>query len=354
MGSIHGMDILQNPHRNIGLTVDILRDIPAPSTDSAAVQALLAGCPNAAETEMLQATNIAQDLNIAQLSVKDERGRMGLGSFKALGAAYVIAHSAIVQGEAQSAKTYVTASAGNHGLSVAAGAKAFGAAAVIFLSQSVPEAFAKRLIAHGATVERAGETYEQSMSAAQAAAKDNGWTLLSDSSWPGYSDLSHRLMEGYTVFMAEAERQISAPSHIFLQAGVGGLAGAAAAMARKTWGEAPVIVVVEPCHAPALLGCIQAGDFIAATGPGSAMGRLDCLEASLIALKGLAKDADVFALISEEEGQAGANYAAAHQMESTPSGAAGLAGLLASPAHRTALKLDANSHVLVILSEGPE
>jgi len=354
MGSIHGMDILQNPHRNIGLTVDILRDIPAPSTDSAAVQALLARCPNAAETEMLQAPNIAQDLNIAQLSVKDERGRMGLGSFKALGAAYVIAHSAIVKGEAQSAKTYVTASAGNHGLSVAAGAKAFGAAAVIFLSQSVPEAFAKRLIAHGATVERAGETYEQSMSAAQAAAKDNRWTLLSDSSWPGYSDLSHRLMEGYTVFMAEAERQISAPSHIFLQAGVGGLAGAAAAMARKTWGEAPVIVVVEPCHAPALLGCIQAGDFIAATGPGSAMGRLDCLEASLIALKGLAKDADVFALISEEEGQAGANYAAAHQMESTPSGAAGLAGLLASPAHRTALKLDANSHVLVILSEGPE
>ena len=354
MGSIYGMDILQNPHRQIGLTVDILRDIPAPSTDSAAVQALLARCPNAAETEMLQAPNIAQDLNIAQLSVKDERGRMGLGSFKALGAAYVIAHSAIVKGEAQSAKTYVTASAGNHGLSVAAGAKAFGAAAVIFLSQSVPEAFAKRLIAHGATVERAGETYEQSMSAAQAAAKDNGWTLLSDSSWPGYSDLSHRLMEGYTVFMAEAERQISAPSHIFLQAGVGGLAGAAAAMARKTWGEAPVIVVVEPCHAPALHGCIQAGDFIAATGPGSGMGRLDCLEASLIALKGLAKDADVFALISEEEGQAGANYAAAHQMESTPSGAAGLAGLLASPAHRTALKLDANSHVLVILSEGPE
>jgi diaminopropionate ammonia-lyase len=354
MGSIHGMDILQNPHRHIGLIVDILRDIPAPSTDSVAVQALLARCPNAAETEMLQAPNVAQDLNIAQLSVKDERTRMGLGSFKALGAAYVIAHSAIVQGEAQSAKTYVTASAGNHGLSVAAGSKAFGAAAVIFLSQSVPEAFAKRLIAHGATVERAGETYEQSMSAAQAAAKDNGWTLLSDSSWPGYSDLSHRLMEGYTVFMAEAERQISAPSHIFLQAGVGGLAGAAAAMARKTWGEAPVIVVVEPCHAPALHSCIQAGDFIAATGPGSAMGRLDCLEASLIALKGLAKDADFFALISEEEGQAGANYAAAHQMESTPSGAAGLAGLLASPAHRTALILDANSHVLVILSEVPE
>ncbi len=215
MGSIHGMDILQNPHRHIGLTVDILRDIPAPSTDSAAVQALLARCPNAAETEMLQAPNIAQDLNIAQLSVKDERTRMGLGSFKALGAAYVIAHSAIVKGEAQSAKTYVTASAGNHGLSVAAGAKAFGAAAVIFLSQSVPEAFAKRLIAHGATVERAGETYEQSMSAAQTAANENGWTLLSDSSWPGYSDLSHRLMEGYTVFMPKPSGKFLLPAIYF-------------------------------------------------------------------------------------------------------------------------------------------
>ena len=354
MRSIYAMDILQNPHRHAGLTVDILRDIPAPSTDAAAVQALLARCPDAAETEMLQAPGIAKDLKIARLSLKDERGRMGLGSFKALGAAYVIAHSAIVKGEAQSAKTYVTASAGNHGLSVAAGAKAFGAASVIVLSQSVPEAFAERLIAQGATVKRAGETYEQSMSAAQAAAEANGWTLLSDSSWPGYSDLSHRLMEGYTVFMAEADRQISAPTHIFLQAGVGGLAGAAAAMARKLWGDAPVIVVVEPQYAPALHGCIQAGDFVPAKGPGSAMGRLDCLEASLIALKGLAKDADVFALISEEEGQAGADYAAAHQMESTASGAAGLAALLASPAHRAALKLNANSHVLVILSEGPE
>jgi diaminopropionate ammonia-lyase len=354
MRSIYAMDILQNPHRHAGLTVDILRDIPAPSTDAAAVQALLARCPDAAETEMLQAPGLAKDLKIARLSLKDERGRMGLGSFKALGAAYVIAHSAIIKGEEQSTKTYVTASAGNHGLSVAAGAKAFGAASVIFLSQSVPEAFAQRLIAQGATVERAGATYEQSMSAAQAAAETNGWILLSDSSWPGYSDLSHRLMEGYTVFMAEAERQISAPSHIFLQAGVGGLAGAAAAMARKIWGDTPQIVVVEPLHAPALHSCIQAGDFVAAQGPGSAMGRLDCLEASLIALKGLAKDADVFALISEEEGQAGADFAAAHRMESTPSGTAGLAGLLASSAHRAALKLDAHSHVLVILSEGPE
>ena len=161
-------------------------------------------------------------------------------------------------------------------------------------------------------------------------------------------------MEGYTALMAEADAQMQAPSHIFLQAGVGGLAGAAAAMARKLWGQDSLIVVVEPSHAAALHGCILAGDFIAATGPDSAMGRLDCKEASLIALKGLARDADVFALITEAEGQAGADYAATHAMKSTASGAAGLASLLASKSHRAALKLDRSSHVMLIMSEGPE
>ena len=348
------MKILQNPHRNIGLNVEILRDIPAPSTDASQVQTLLARCPSAAVTPLVHAAEIATDLGVGQISIKDERARMGLGSFKALGASYVIAYSALVEGQDQSQKTYVTASAGNHGLSVAAGAKAFGAASVVFISETVPEAFAKRLAAQGAQVMRAGKTYEQSMAAAQDAARNNGWSLLSDSSWPGYFEPSHRLMEGYTSLMAEADGQMQAPSHIFLQAGVGGLAGAAAAMARKLWGQDSLIVVVEPSHAAALHDCILTGDFIAATGPDSAMGRLDCKEASLIALKGLARDADVFALITEAEGQAGADYAATHAMKSTASGAAGLASLLASKSHRAALKLDRSSHVMLIMSEGPE
>ena len=124
----------------------------------------------------------------------------------------MIAHSAVVEGQDQSHKTYVTASAGNHGLSVAAGAKAFGAVSVVFISEAVPEAFATRLAAQGAQVMRAGDTYEQSMAAAQDAARANGWSLLSDSSWPGYFEPSHRLMEGYTALMAEADRQMQAPS----------------------------------------------------------------------------------------------------------------------------------------------
>lgn len=354
LGFPNCMEILNNPHRYIGLDCAILRDIPAPSDNTEQVQALLARCPSAAVTPLVNATAMASEQSIGRVSIKDERSRMGLGSFKALGAAYVIAHSAMIEGESQTGKTYVTASAGNHGMSVAAGAKAFGANSVVYIAETVPEAFATRLKAEGAQVIRAGQIYEESMAAAKQAAEDNGWSLLSDSSWPGYFKPSYRLMEGYTALMDEANTQMQAPTHIFLQAGVGGLAGAVAAMTRKLWGQEVCIIIVEPSHAAALHGCIKAGEFVTAEGPDSCMGRLDCKEASLIALKGLARDADFFTLISEQEGVDAAEYATLHNMQSTPSGTGGLAGLLACRAHRDTLGLDTASHVMLIMSEGPE
>ena len=299
---------------------------------------------------MVDATALAAHCGVGHVFVKDERPRGGLGSFKALGAAYVIARMA--QDSDVSTTTFVTASAGNHGISLAEGAAKTGATAVIYLAETVPEAFADRLRGMGAQVARAGAIYEDSLKAAEQAATDNGWVLLSDTAWPGYTELPHRVMEGYTLIMAEAGDQMPTPSHIFLQAGVGGLAGACAAKARDIWGHAPRIIVVEPDAAPALHVAIKAGDFVPSTGPVSAMGRLDCKEASLIALKGLAKDADDFMLITEAQGDAGADLAAAHDMPSTPSGAAGLGGLLA--ANPSDLGLDASSTVLIILSEGPE
>ena len=194
------------------------------------------------------------------------------------------------------------------------------------------------------------------MAAAMQAAADQGWALLSDSSWPGYTARPHRLMEGYLVLMAEAIAQMpEVPSHIFLQAGVGGLAGACAALVRDVWGDAPRIIVVEPEAAPALHGSVAAGCPVEASGPVSEMGRLDCKMPSLIALKGLARDADAYALISEQEGQAGAGTAMVAGLPSTPSGAAGISGLLAlNDAQRQQLGLDATSVVFCVLSEAPE
>jgi diaminopropionate ammonia-lyase len=338
-----------------------LADAPAPSLDAAAVAALLARCPAAAETPLADSAALARNADVAKVLVKDERGRMGLGSFKALGAAYVIARNAVAArpddpAGALSGHTYVAASAGNHGLSVAAGAQVFGARAVIFLSETVPESFAARLRAKGADVRRAGADYAASMDAAMTAAEEEGWTLLSDSSWPGYFDIPFRVMEGYLAMAEEAVRQVGTPpSHILLQAGVGGLAGAVAALARARWGATPRIVVVEPEAAPALCESVAAGHPVTAPGPVSSMGRLDCKDPSLIALRGLAQDADAFVTLTEQEAADAMPLLEAAGLATTPSGGAGLAALLATDAAtRETLGLTNDSRVLAFLSEEPE
>jgi len=290
---------------------------------------------------LVNATALAADMGIAELWLKDERTRMGLGSFKALGAAYVIARNAN-QGRAKG-QTYVAASAGNHGLSVAVGARIFGAKAVILLAETVPESFAERLRGEGADVVRAGAVYEESMAEAMRLADVNGWTLLSDSSWTGYTEIPTRVMEGYLQMAAEAAAQMQAPTHIFLQAGVGGLAAAVAAYARKVWGDAPVITVVEPEFAPACLEAIRAGKIVTAGGPVSEMGRLDCKEASMVAMAGLSYDADQFMTVTEIEA-ANAVAQLSPEFRTTASGGAGVAGALIAD-------LPADAKVLCIVSE---
>lgn len=349
-----------NLFRKLAAGVALPPGIAFPSDDASAPLGLLSKCPAYAPTPLVDLPELARVTGISQVSVKDERERMGLGSFKALGAAYVIADDAVKTGaeDLQTAlrgQTYVTASAGNHGMSVAAGARVFGAAAVIYIAETVPESFARRLAAKGAQVVREGQDYEASMLAAAHAAQVNGWRLLSDSSWEGYTDRPWRLMQGYLALMAEVADQIAAPpTHIFVQAGVGGLAASVAAYARKIWGDAPGIIVVEPDAAPAIAASLTEGRPVTTSGPVSTMGRLDCKEPSLIALKGLARDADVAVTLSDEAVARALPRLAAHDLETTPSGGAGLAALLLSEPHRKALRLDERSHVLAFVTEGPE
>ncbi|MEN0042015.1 MAG: pyridoxal-phosphate dependent enzyme [Pseudomonadota bacterium] len=354
------MNITSNPFRNESRTFPIGDGIPFPSVKVELPQALLAHCPAHAATPMIEAQALADDLGIGALYIKDERARMGLGSFKALGAAAVIADEAaqvadsVPDRSALDGRTYVTASAGNHGMSVAAGAAIFGAKAIIYLAETVPTAFAERLRDKGADVRIEGAEYEASMAAAEKCAVEEGATLLSDSSWESYTALPHKLMEGYTVMAAEAADQVDeAPTHIMLQAGVGGLAAAVAACSRHVWGDAPLITVVEPERAPALQACIAAGEFVSAPGPVSNMGRLDCKEASLIALKGLARDANFFLTISDDDAAFATSLLAEADLASTPSGAAGIAALF-NPTSRERLGMNDQSRVLCYLSEGAD
>ncbi|WP_299350860.1 pyridoxal-phosphate dependent enzyme [uncultured Shimia sp.] len=348
------MQLIDNRFRGGAKLVD---GFPFPSVEADRVSTLLARCPAAKETPLVATEGLAP---VAALWVKDERTRMALGSFKALGAAYVIARHAVEAAgdtpgaDALAGHTYVTASAGNHGMSVAAGARIFGAGAVIYIADTVPESFAERLRERGAQVVREGVDYAASMAAAQEAARSNGWTLLSDSSWEGYQDLPYILMEGYLQMAEEAVRQCpEVPTHIMLQAGVGGLAGAVAAYARHVWGDTPKIVVVEPTAAPALMASIQAGQSVFADGPDSIMGRLDCKEPSLIALNGLARDADAFLTLDDDEVTSHLPEMRRAELETTASGGAGIAAVM-TPDARRAIGIDEHARVLCFLSEVPE
>jgi len=346
-------EIFRNPLRGQGLP-----DLePRDAFDTDAVAHLLAQCPAHAATPLLQSTATARDIGAARVFLKDESSRMGLGSFKALGAAYVIASDAAdmvrdkdaAWSNALAGRGYVAASAGNHGLSLAAGAAIFGAKAVIYLADTVPEGFAERLRAKGAEVVRAGASYEESVAAASAAADESDLQLLSDGSWPGYTKLPFHVMEGYTQMGREiAEQYEGVPTHIFLQAGVGGLAAALAENLRAAWGDGPRMIVVEPEAAPALIESIKAGKVVTTEGPVSNMGRLDCKTPSMLALGVLARDADDFAIVTEKEAEATVAFLAEQGIATTPSGAAGVA------AARAAIgDIDASSDVLCVLSEGP-
>lgn len=361
------MQIIENPHKGQsldeqawGLTAGTISD------DVDSVAKLMALCPLAKPTPLATPTNLARELGVAGLAVKDERTRMDLGSFKALGAAYAIAKRAVAAlggqldrealGQALKGQTFVCASAGNHGLSLAAGARVFGADAVVYLSETVPEAFASRLAEKGAQVVRAGADYEASMAAAVAAAKDKGWTLLPDSTWPDQVEGGRDVMEGYTLMADEAARQWheamgdAPPTHIYLQAGVGGLAAGSAILFRKAWGDAPRIVVVEPDAAPALFDSIQQGRLVETQGPSSNMGRLDCKVASHLALKALAQIADAFQLISDDVCEREIARLEAEGLAASASGGAGFAGFALSAA---AGDLPTDARALIIVSEGP-
>lgn len=303
---------------------------------------------------------------------KDETRRMGLGAFKALGAPYAVARlladawfdktgetlTPARMGDADvhefaATQTFVCASAGNHGMGVAAGARDMGAKARIHLAATVPDGFAGRLQALGAEVVRSGNVYDDSVAAAIADARRTGATLLADGTWEGYTEIPKWVMEGYCVIAEELRASFEAtsrwPTHVYLQAGVGGLAAAMAHMIRLNWAEQPELIVVEPQAAACLRASHIAGQPTRGDGPESNMGRLDCKEPSIVAWSVLERCDVRYEMLSEAEGQAATDTLAAFGIATTPSGAAGYAALCKRPIGKT------NGTVirpLVFISEG--
>lgn len=286
-----------------------------------------------------------------RLLIKNETNRLGLPAFKALGGIYAVSRLIGERWYRETGEhlpladfarpdvhrfaarlTFVCASAGNHGLAVARGARRFGASARVHLAETVPEAFVERLAREGADVRRSGADYEASVATAMQDAESSGAILLADGSWPGYLDPPALVMEGYTLIAEELRehfmRDSAWPDRVYLQAGVGGLAAAMTYMIRCNWTVQPEVIVVEPEAAPCLRESHFAGRLMRVDGPESVMGRLDCKVPSLLALDVLSRCVDRFITVSDRAAERAAERLGQYGVATTPSGAAGLAGVL--------------------------
>ncbi|KEO50923.1 diaminopropionate ammonia-lyase [Thioclava pacifica] len=347
----------------------------------ATARATISGWPGYAPTPLCALPALAADLGVAALHYKDEGGRFGLGSFKALGGAYAVAR--LLQSELgkrlgrpvsmdeitaraipqASEITVCCATDGNHGRSVAWGAQTFGCNCVIFIHATVSEGRKTAIEAYGAEVRRCAGNYDDSVREAQETATREGWFVVSDTSYPGYMEVPKDVMQGYEVMAAEAFDALDQPpTHIFLQTGVGGMAAAVAAQAVRRWGAArPKIVLCDPDQSACWLDSLRAGEPVAVEGDlDTLMAGLACGEVSALAWEVLKDHADAVMALTDASAVAEMRRLA-HPLpgdppivagESAVAGLAGLAAAMAVPEARAALGLDETSRVVVFGTEG--
>jgi diaminopropionate ammonia-lyase len=342
----------------------------------------LAARDNHAETPLHALPALAGELGIGALHLKDEGKRLGLGSFKALGGAYAVMHLVLEEAGKRLGRsvdvaelhnpevnaiaagmTFACATDGNHGRSVAQGAGLVGARSVIFVHSGVSNERVAAIARFGAEMVRVAGDYDQSVREAARVAAERGWTVVSDTSWPGYERIPGLVMQGYTVIVREALKRLpEPPTHVFLQAGVGGFAAAVAGHLAIVLGEdRPTVTVVEPARAACVYETAKAGRpvTIAHSKP-TVMAMLECYEPSLVAWRVLSRLGDAFMTVDEEDAVSVMNRLARPAgndpaIVSGESGGAGLAGLIRAAGDkkiRTALGLDSSSRVLIINSEG--
>jgi diaminopropionate ammonia-lyase len=337
-------------------------------------QALVRLWPKYEPTPLIDLPRLAARCRLAKVMIKDE-GRRLYGSFKVLGGMYAglraLTRAArlsdmatlVAQRPHDSLPALICASDGNHGLAVAAGAQLAGAPARVYLHSSVPQARARRIAARGAEIVWVPGTYDDAVREAAAAAARGEGLLISDTTDQEDDAVVADVLAGYGLMAQEVVDQLRAmgderPTHLFVQAGVGGLAAALAEGVRGQMGGDRRVVVVEPDQAACVGPALKAGRVQRIPGDLKTVAEmLSCGEASVPALKILLRHAAMAITVSEAALADAVRTLASHDgPATTPSGAAGLAGLLTalpgSPLARE-VGIDENSRVLLVASEGP-
>tara|TARA_B100001996_G_scaffold81702_1_gene60262 strand:+ start:385 stop:1512 length:1128 start_codon:yes stop_codon:yes gene_type:complete len=258
---------------------EILKILPESYIDEA--YKIISQWNNYSPTPLISLNKLSTKLKLNKVFYKDESKRFHLKSFKALGGAYAV--EKITKGNNNI--TISTATAGNHGRSVAWGSQKLGLKCKIFISDYVSENRAEVMRSFGADVIRVKGNYEDSLNECIKQSKKNNWQIVQDVAWKDYMLVPKLTMAGYSVMMKEISDQINDQkiSHVILQAGVGGMAAAMVAGIAKYFNHIPQIIIVEPESAACVLESIKTEKIEKISiKKESLMGGMSCGEVSLV------------------------------------------------------------------------
>ena len=335
---------------------EILKVLPDKLIDDA--YNTISSWPSYKPTPLITLNKLSKYMNTKNIFYKDESKRFGLKSFKALGGAYAVEY--ISKGEKNI--TISTATAGNHGRSVAWGSQRLNLKCKIFISEFVSEYRANEMRKLGADVIRVKGNYEASLRECLEQSKKNGWHIVQDVAWENYELVPKLTMAGYSVMVKEITSQTDQYiTHVFLQAGVGGMAAGTIAGIAKYFKKIPKIIIVEPETADCVLKSVENGILKKIEiKKESIMGGMSCGEVSLVPWKIIKNSVNMCLSISDDNiAKTVAMLANFNFTDEKIIGgecsAPGIISLIASCNNKNIkeeLELDKNSNILLMGCEG--
>ena len=349
-------NFLINKNYNFNIN-DILNVLPKNEIDEA--YKTISKWNNYSPTPLINLNKLTKKLNLNTIFYKDESKRFNLKSFKALGGAYAV--EKVTKGNKDIVIS--TATAGNHGRSVAWGSQKLGLKCKIFISEYVSEFRAEVMRSFGADVIRVNGNYDNSLKECIKQSKQNNWQIVQDVAWQDYKLVPKLTMAGYSVMMKEISEQLKNQqiSHIILQAGVGGMAAAMVAGIARYLNNVPKVIVVEPESAACVLKSIQAKKIEKISiKKESMMGGMSCNEVSLVPWEILKNSVNCCVTVSDdyiaETVKSLANSKFSEEKiiggECSTPGIISLAGMSNNNEIREKINLNENSNILLFGCEG--
>lgn len=322
---------------------------PAPS-----VRDFHRSLPGYEPTPLVELPEVATEVGVGRVLLKDESARLGLPAFKMLGASWACRRVH----DRHPGAVLVSATDGNHGRAVARMATHLGTSATIFIPGGVREDAAARIEAEGAEVVRVEGHYDGAVRAAEEhAAADAARELVQDTAWEGYEDVPARIVEGYDTLLQEVDEQLGGvPDLVVVPTGVGSIAQAVVTHYRQ--GERPGgtrILSVEPDTAACLVASLTKGASVTVETGSSVMAGLNCGTVSTLAWPVLRDGCDAAITVTDEEALQASDDLVAHGVSSGPSGSSTYAGLRAAlrqPGLWADLDLPDDATIVLLSTEG--